>query len=114
MGFKKRTLELGKHESDEPANIITINSILVECNITAGNFKNGKPGHIIYQFFPNVPPGYKIVECPHNVVYLPITVNTISNISLQIMDQNGKLVSFRKEAITIGLHLKSQSNGAAI
>jgi hypothetical protein len=37
----------------------------------------GKPAHIIHQFFPNVPPGFKIVESPEHVIYLPISVNTI-------------------------------------
>lgn len=115
LGFRKRILASNKfEESDHPANVITVNSLLIECNITTGNFKNGNPAHVIYQFFPNVPPGFKIVECPSNVIYLPINVKTITHITIQIMDQNGFPVSFRKEAITIGLHLKAFSNGASI
>lgn len=71
-----------------------------------GSYKNGKLHHIIYQFFPNVPPGYKIVEAPSNIVYLPINVKTISNVTVKIQDQDDKLLNFQGETITIRLHLK--------
>lgn len=115
LGFTSRHLSANiHHESDYPANIIKINSLLIDCNITTGNYKNGMPAHVIHQFFPNVPPGYKIIECPLHITYLPISTKTISEITLQILDQDGKLVNFRGETVTIGLHLKSTRNGVSV
>lgn len=115
LGFKKRVLKPNIiYESDYQTNILKVNSLLIECNITTGNYKNGAPGHVIHQFFPSVPPGYKIIESPDHVTYLPVNVSTISNITLKIVDQDGDLVNFRGETVTIGLHLKGVRNGASL
>lgn len=52
------------------------------------------------------PQGYKIVEVPANVIYLPVNAKRLSSITLKITDQEGNLVNFRGETITIRLHLK--------
>ena len=65
--------------------------------------------HAIHTLFPAVPPGYKIIEIPTQVIYLPITVHTIDNIQLRIVDQDGNFVNFRGEIITIRLHIKTAS-----
>lgn len=115
LGFEKKLLTPHKsHESENPINILKVNSLLIDCNITTGNYKNGDPAHILHQFFPNVPAGYKIIECPLHVTYLPINVKTISNITIKIVDQDGEIVSFGKEVVTIGLHLKKLSYGFSV
>ena len=55
LGFDSNLYTSGFHESENMVNILTINSILV--NI-----------YIIYSFFPDVSPGYKIIENPHNLL----------------------------------------------
>ena len=62
--------------------------------------------HVIHKFFLVVPPGYSIVEKPSEVIYLPINTKEINEIILKITDQNGNLVNFRGEVITIRLHLQ--------
>lgn len=107
LGFDKKVL--GKNEthiSQHPINIINVNAIFIECNIVCNSFANGKSTHIIHMFYPTVPPGFKIVEHPTNVIYLPINTREIREITLKIVDQNGKLINFKKELITIRLHLK--------
>lgn len=112
LGFTKRKLDVNViHYSDSTTQIVKINSLLIDCNITTGNYKNGAAAHTIYQFFPSVPPGYKIIEAPLHILYLPISVTTISKITLKILDQDGDLVNFREETITVGLHLKELRNG---
>jgi hypothetical protein len=108
LGFKKKQkLSPNKlHISDETVNIMEVNSICVECNLTDGSYRNGNKSHIIHQFFPQVPPGYKIVESPTNVIYLPITAQIISKVSVKITNQDGEILDFGKEIITIRLHLK--------
>lgn len=94
------------HVSTHPVNILKINTIKILCNLTTNSYENGYENHILHEFFPTVPPGYRIVETPHNVIYLPITTNLIRNITLKIVDQDGEVVNFQDEVITIRLHLK--------
>lgn len=108
LGFYPRTLKAGEeHTSDTPVNILRVNSLKVECNITSGAYSNGQKVHTIHEFFPAVAPGFKIIEVPTQVIYLPVTVKTINHLQLRIVDQDGNLVNFRGEVITIRLHIKS-------
>lgn len=108
LGFTPRYLEANiKHESDLPVAILKVNALRVECNITTGAYINERKVHTIHEFFPIVPPGYKIIEVPSHVIYLPITTRVIDSIELRIVDQDGRLVNFRGEVITIRLHIKS-------
>lgn len=107
LGFKNRKLnKFFTHVSDGTVNVLKVNTINVECNIITSSFVNSNPSHVIHTFFPTVPPGFKIVETPANIIYLPINTRTIDNISLKITDQNGKPINFREETITVTLHLK--------
>lgn len=108
LGFKaKHVLKRNKtHISRHPASILKLNVIRVECNIIKGAFLNNKPVHTIHEFSPKVPPGYKIIETPQNVIYFPVTVKSIHDLNLSIVDQDNKLINFRGETITIRLHLK--------
>lgn len=92
--------------SKNVVDIFRVNSVRIDCNITAGSFINGKASHTIFQFFPSVAAGYKLIEEPSPVIYLPITTNSIANITLRVVDQDGALVNFRGERITIRLHLR--------
>ena len=108
LGFTPRILAANvTHTSDLPVTILKVNSLRVECNITTGAYINGQRVHTIHEFFPAVPPGYKIVEVPSHVIYLPITVQAIDYIQLKLVDQDGQLVNLRGEVITIRLHIKS-------
>ena len=108
LGFKPRILiENEKHVSDSPVKILKINALCIECNITSGAYINGKRVHTIHEFFPSVPPGYKIIEVPSHVIYLPVSVRAIHRLQLSIVDQDSQPVNFRGEEITIRLHVKS-------
>lgn len=110
LGFSKQELVPNiLHESDLPVNIIKVNVIRVECNIVTGSFMNNIPVHTLHEFSLNVSPGYKIIEVPSNVIYLPVNVGKISSLTLRLVDQDGDLINFRKETITIRLHLKPQN-----
>lgn len=108
LGFTPRVLPANeKHISDLPVKILKVNTIRVECYITAGAYINGQQVHTIHEFFPSVPPSYKIIEEPSQVIYLPVTVDRIDNIQLILIDQDGELINFRGEDISIRLHIKS-------
>lgn len=108
FGFENyRILESNvKHESDLTVQISKVNALKIDCNIVTGSYSNGNPGHTLHEFYPTVEMGYKIVEVPTNVIYLPVTTRSISNISIRIVDQDGHLVDFRGENITLRLHIK--------
>jgi hypothetical protein len=110
LGFHKRVLKANEiNISDSPVQIIKVNAICIDCNIAVGSYSNGQPVHIIHQFFPTVASGYKIVETPQNILYFPVSVKTINTISVKVLDQDGKIVNFREEIITVRLHLKKLS-----
>lgn len=107
LGFDKCVLEPHKeYESQNPANVFHVNVIKVDCNLVMGSYKNGVLVHTIHEFFPQVEPGYKIVEVPKSILYLPINAQTIYNITVQIVDQENRLVNFRGEEISLRLELK--------
>lgn len=109
LGFTKRKLNKNEmHFSDFPVDIMRVNIVRIECNLVSNSYTNGESVHTIHAFYPTTPPGYKIVEKPSNVIYLPINTHIINNITLKIVDQNGELVNFRKEVVTVTLHLRKR------
>lgn len=107
LGFSPRILEANQtHTSNLDVQIIKATNIHVECNITGGAHRNSSLSHIIYAFGISVEPGYRLDEKPSPVTYLPVIVNQIDNITLRLVDQNGELVDFGNEQVTITLELK--------
>ena len=107
LGFTPKKLPPNKkHTSDLPVSILKINTLRVECNITTGAYFNNQKVHTIHEFFPAVPPGYRIIEIPHQVIYLPVRVKSIENIQIRIVDQDGESVNLRGETITVILHIQ--------
>lgn len=97
------------HTSPKTVNIIRVNTINITCNIVQGAYKDGSNQHILHTFYPTVPPGFKIVEKPHNLIYLPLNTTHISDIVLNVLDQDGEVVNFRGETITVRLHIRQIS-----
>ncbi len=95
------------HVGKNNVNIVKVNTINITCNLIQGSFQDGRNEHIIHTFYPTVPPGFKIIEKPHNLVYLPLSGINISDIELNVIDQDGNLVDFRGEIISIRLHLRA-------
>ena len=106
LGFTGAKYTEGFHESENVVNILSINSILVNIDIISGSYVNGTTKNTIYSFFPKVSPGYKINETPVNLVYLPITLDTIDRLGLSIADQDDHLLNLRNEMSTIRFHIR--------
>lgn len=107
LGFSKRVLEPNEeYSSDKTIDITKINTIIVECNIVTGSYINNISAHTLHQFSLNVSPGFKITESPVNVIYLPVNTTSLNTIVVKLVDQDGNLINFRGEKISIRLHLK--------
>ena len=106
LGFDSKLYTSGFNESENMVNILTINSILVNIDIISGSYVNGSTQPTIYSFFPNVSSGYKIIENPHNLIYLPITADTIHSITIWLTDQNGNELNLRGENLSMRFHLR--------
>jgi len=106
LGFDPVILTQGYNISPHIVKILTVNSVLVNCNIVGHSYLKSKQNPVLYSFFPNVKPGYKVVEAPVNVVYLPLNSEQIQDIRIWLTDQDGKFLDFRGETITCRLHFK--------
>ena len=106
LGFTGAKYTEGFHESENVVDILRINSILVNIDIISGSYVNGTTKSTIYSFFPDVSPGYKIIESPVNLVYLPITLDTIDSLNITITDQDYHLLNLRNEKLTIRFHIR--------
>ena len=62
LGFQSKLYTSGFHEAENVVNILTINSILVNIDIISGSYVNSSIQPTIYSFFPNVSPGYTMIE----------------------------------------------------
>ena len=94
------------NESENMVKILTINSILVNIDIISGSYVNGSTQSTIFTFFPNVSPVYKIIENPHNILYLPATADTFHSITIWLTDQNGNELNLRGENLSMRFHLR--------
>ena len=106
LGFDSKLYSSGFNESEIIVNILTISSILVNIDIISGSYVNGSTQPTIYSFFPDVSPGYKIIENPHHLLYLPITSDTIHSITIWLTDQNRTELSLREEYLSMRFHLR--------
>ena len=68
-------------------NILKIDRIQVNIDIISGSYVNGSTQPKIYSSFPDVSPGYTIIEYLYNLLYLPITADTIHSITIWLTDQ---------------------------
>ena len=46
-------------------------------------------------------PGQNILEAPHTIIYLPVTVDVISTVSVWLTDEHGEPLDLRGEELTI-------------
>jgi hypothetical protein len=106
LGFNKQVYGEGNNEAENIINISNVSCLRVTNDIISGSYANGTTENIIYQFFPDVGPGYKIIQEPMNLIYVPLTLSTISSMETKLTDQNGKLINLRGEELSIRFHVR--------
>ena len=77
LDFNRSTHGVGRHAREQLVNIMSVNSILVHCNIIHSSYMRGVQAPVVYNIFPNAALGQKILEPPSNLIYLPVTVDVI-------------------------------------
>ena len=108
LGFKPKKYGKGRFESENIVNILSVNSILIHCDVIGASRVNGVEAPVIYNFFPNVSPGEKIVSQPLHLIYMPLTMDIISSMTAWVTDQNGKTLDLRGEELTLTFHVRKK------
>ena len=109
LGFKQDIVYgVGRHESENLVNIMSVNSILVHCTIIHSSYMRSQHAPVVYNFFPNAAPGQNILKAPHNLIYFPVTVDVISTLSVWLTDQDGEHLDLRGKKLTIRFHLRER------
>lgn len=108
LGFERKELiPHVYHHSDHVVKIMNVNTIKVKCNLALGSFDNGQQSHTIHEFYPEFPPGYKIVEIPKYCILYKLKTNAIDFVRVSLTDQDGELIDFRGETINVRLLVKN-------
>ena len=68
LGFNSQIYSAGYNESENIVNIMNVNSLRVTSDVIGSSYSNGTTENVIYSFFPNVGPGYKIIDVPVNLI----------------------------------------------
>jgi hypothetical protein len=96
-------------ESENMVCISRYNDIFVSCSVATGSWDNGRLANTIYSFYPDVPAGSHVTERARQLLYLPFADSRkekLDSMTIRICDQDGHLVDFRGELITITLCIK--------
>ena len=97
----------GDHEGLNIVKILAVNQIHVNCNIVDGSFVNGSKAPVLYSFFPNVPPGYKVIESLNENIYLPVSQTYIESIRVWLTDQDRNPINLRGEDLSVWLVIRT-------
>ena len=106
--ISKGVLRTKKYISDKIANILSVNNILVQCDIISGSSINGKPAPVIFNTSPNVMIGHKIVAEPVIPIYLPVTVDRIHEVNVWVTDQDNDLLNLQGEDLIVTFHMRER------
>lgn len=107
LGFEPNILPTGFHTGDRPVDISTLSSILVNCDLVSASYLDGNHQPVVYSFYPGVGPGYKVLETPSQLIYLPVSQRgNIQRIRIWLTDERGSQLNLRGEKLTIRMHLR--------
>ena len=110
LGFLPKEYTEGVMISENFVDIMKVDTILVNCDLTSNSFSNGKNSNSVYSFFPSVRPGSKIVEKATHLVFLPVNRKLISTLTFWLSDQYYNPINFRNVNITLRFYLRKSTN----
>jgi len=106
LGFGSVVFTTGYNVPPNPVDIITINQILVNCDIIGNSYLNNSPFPAIYSFQINVNTGERFTEQPSNIVYFPVVIFLVDSIKLGVSDQDGNSINLGGQNLVARLHFK--------
>lgn len=106
LGFDSQIYKTGRHLSEHTVDIMRVNSIFVHTDVIGSTYVNGSQSPVIYSFFPDIPPGGKIIIEPNVLIYLPVSLSRISRLTSWLTDQKDRALDLRGEELTIKYHLR--------
>ena len=107
LGFNETILWGEYNLSPNPVDILSFDNIFIETDIAQGMIFKGKRTGIIHNWTMTVDPGYKYVEKFAGGIswYMMETKDFISSINLKLINENGDLVSFNGQSVTLRLSI---------
>jgi len=109
LGFDAKVLIQGYNISDNIVNINRTNTIFINCDLVTGSYVNETRQPVIYSFFPNVPPGYKIVEVTPRLTFLPLNRSRLDSITVWLSNQDNELINLRNDVVTVRFQIRKRS-----
>ena len=106
LGFNSKIYAHGRHLSERTVDIMRVNSIFVHTDVIGSAYVNGSQAPVIYSFYPDIPPGGKIIVQPRVLIYLPVSISVISRLTSWLTDQSNELLNLRGEELTVKYHLR--------
>ena len=113
FGFREQVYSQGTHSSPVRPQIIDFHMILVKTNLISGGYVSSTESDVMKQnnvvfSLPTftVPTGAKLVERPQTLTWLPVIQSSIQRIQIKVIDENGNLIDFGNEEISIVLVIK--------
>ena len=94
--------------SEKIVNILSVNSILVHCDIISGSMVDGVISPVIFNYSPNTSPGNKIVADPVKPIYLPVSKDVINELNIWMTDQENRLLDLQGEKIVLTFHMRER------
>ena len=94
--------------SPNPVDILSFDSIFLECDTARGMTFRGKRSGVIHNWTMTVDSGYKFVETFAGVItwYMMESKDVISSVNFKLKNQSGNLVSSNGHSISFRLSIK--------
>lgn len=82
------------YEGDEKASLNNVSNIMVNCSIIHGSYINSTESNTLASILPDVEPYSLIQYRPNFLIKVPITRNSISQLTVNLTDQDGNALNF--------------------
>lgn len=110
LGFSPgRVIKPDKVEySDKPADIFSINTIKIHCNLIRSNIEDlNRHTSVLYDFPLDIDKiGGKIIKEPNPICYFTVNTSVIYELVIRITDQDNKIIDFLGEQINLTLDFR--------
>jgi len=108
LGFNPTVLTAGEHISPNPPNLSRdLDTLFIHCDFIKDSIVDGSWGNILYSFSTaNLLPGYPFSQEPRNLMYLPISSQTISRARIYLTDVYKRPVYLNDAPVTIVISIK--------